>query len=351
VSARSTVAGVVASYNQESFVLDAVMSLLDQVDELVFVDDCSSDNTGALLRSFSHPKLTVIHNAHHLGVSGSFNAGVEATSSDIVLIQGGDDLSFPTRADRQRTILENPDVVLAASGPQVINESGAELPEWAAPEFFHLDPETDYLRRLFFVGNVICAPSVAVRRSDYLAHGGFHPGLDYLQDYHLWLKLASRGRFVVEQNPVVAYRKHSSNLSRADLGIDSPRRRRQRAELGFILEDFLAHAGPDVLQRLAPSRHLPATPFQELDRAEQIAILQLDHSDRVLVQRGVYFVLDALGSDEGLVTLERMGLSAADLTNLAVRADYDNAHDVAWALAVRVSMVSTADVNRDGGPA
>lgn len=309
--------------------------MVGQVDELVVVDDGSSDETAAVLGNLPYANLRVLHSARQCGVSHSFNTAVEATTADILFIQGGDDRSTPDRVARQLRSFEDGETILSASAPFVVNEAGSSLPAWAAPEFMPGNASFDDLVQLFSVGNMICAPSVALRRSDYLKHGGFHIGLNHLQDYHLWLKLAEWGRFDVLAEPVVAYRKHSSNLSRDYLGIDSPLLRRKRAELDFILMDFLRGATASSLRRLAApsSADLPA--FEVLDRAEQVALLQLTHHDRLLIRHGLEFVFRKLGEDHGPEVLERMGLRSADLDRLATRADHDNGEDVARALAVR----------------
>lgn len=328
-------AGVIATFNQGAFIAEAVLSMVGQVDELVVVDDGSSDETAAVLGNLPYANLRVLHNARQCGVSHSFNTAVEATTADILFIQGGDDRSAPDRVARQLQSFEDGETILSASVPFVVNEAGSSLPAWAASEFLPGNESFDNLVQLFSVGNMICAPSVAVRRFDYLKHGGFHIGLKHLQDYHLWLKLAEWGQFDVLAEPVVSYRKHSSNLSRDYLGIDSPVLRRKRAELDFILTDFLGSATSRSLDRLAAASGVDLTAFQGLDRAEQVAVLELSHHDRLLMRHGLAFVFRKLGEDRGLEALERMGLSPADLDGLATRADHNNGEDVARALAVR----------------
>jgi glycosyltransferase involved in cell wall biosynthesis len=207
-------AAVIATFNQERYIAEAVASLAPQVDEVIVVDDASSDGTRAVLDALTIPNLVVLSNQHQLGVSRSFTRAVDRASSEILVIQGGDDRSLDSRVKAQVGVLRDPSVSLAYSVPTVINGGGQRMPPELSAEFLIGIDADDPLDFLFFEANFICAPSVAMRRADYLALGGFPAGLDLLQDYALWLQLAAVGSFHRLPTPGVEYRKHGSNLSR-----------------------------------------------------------------------------------------------------------------------------------------
>jgi glycosyltransferase involved in cell wall biosynthesis len=333
-----TTAGVIATFNQDSYIAEAVAGLAEQVDELIVVDDASTDSTAAVLAGLTHANLVVIRNSSQLGVSRSFQAAVERSSSEVLVIQGGDDRSLPGRVAAQVDRLSDPDVSLVYSIPAVINGSGDRLPAELAAEFLIGVDAADPLAFLFFDANFICAPSVAVRRSDYLRLGGFPPGLDLLQDYALWLELAAEGRFAALAEPVVEYRKHGSNLSREYVGIDAPKQRRLAAEMEFIRNDFLARSSRETRTRLAANRDLDLTAFDELDSDEQIAVLQLAHPDKLVLRRGLAFAFGAARSADPEARLARLGLVPADLSALAIAADHENLDEVGRALGARRSI-------------
>ena len=51
-------------------------------------------------------------------------------------------------------------------------------------------------------------------RAAFLEVGGFDPGLHYVEDLHLWLKLARTYDFVMVAEPLARIRVHEANLSR-----------------------------------------------------------------------------------------------------------------------------------------
>ncbi|WP_166790859.1 glycosyltransferase [Cryobacterium mannosilyticum] len=327
-----TTAGVIAAFNQEKYISEAVLSLAEQVDEVIVVDDASMDNTQDVLAALAVPNLIVIYNDVQLGVSRSYNRAVAASSAEILLIQGGDDRSLAGRADRQVQALSDPSVSLTYSLPRVIDARGARLPASLGSEFSVGSGGFDPLNFLFFVTNYICAPAVAVRRSDYVRVGGFRGGLDLLQDYDLWLRLASEGRFAYIDHPVVEYRKHAFNLSRDYVDLDSPKQRRVSAEMDFIRNRFLNNANEATIRRLAAHLALDLVRFDTLSNQEKVAIIQLAHGDKLQLRHGVAFLFEAAGEWDAIARFERLGLELSDLSRLAILSDHGNLEDVSRAI-------------------
>ncbi len=71
-----------------------VMLALEGVDEVIVVNDGSSDNTLAVCDAVDDPRLTVITHPRNRGVATARNTGVEASTGEWVLF-GEDDCRFP----------------------------------------------------------------------------------------------------------------------------------------------------------------------------------------------------------------------------------------------------------------
>ncbi len=313
-------AGVISAHNQQRWIATSIESLLPEVDELIVVDDGSADESAAIIKQLAdRHQFRFIRNTEARGVSEAYNEAVDSTDADILLIQGGDDQAIPGRGARSEAALSNPDTILVYSLPTVIDAVGRRLPEDSAPEFLPGATMEDPLPYLFNVSNYICAPSTALRRRDYVDHGGFPSNIDALQDYALWLELASWGRFACESTPLVEYRKHTANLSRQVSGVDSQRRRREAAENEWIRNRFLDRASSATLSRIAPT---PGTAGSEaLSRDEQALLIRLTHSDPLLVRRGLHDLFSLLAA-EGDSVLTRLGIPRSSLTSFANQADH-----------------------------
>jgi len=233
------VSAIVAAYNHGRFIYQAIQSLATQVDEVIALDDASSDNSWEnITRTASEfNNVIALRNSENLGISATYNKGVANSTGDILLFQGGDDISLPWRRVAQELTLSNREISLSFSNAHIISELGLLLSSEEAPELLDKVRPKDIFQRLLKEGNFICGATVAMRREDFLISNGFSPSLQHLQDYFMWLKLARIGNFYQEEVPVAMYRKHAGNISAAVTQIDS-RTKALETELAAIRSFF-----------------------------------------------------------------------------------------------------------------
>jgi GT2 family glycosyltransferase len=277
VQART--AGIIAAHNHESFVYSALASLAVQADEVIVVDDVSKDNTWKeIARACSdHPNVRSFRNTAQLGVSESVNQAVAQSEAEILFFSGSDDESIPGRVEHQSGILSNPDIAITGSLPVVINALGLTMSLSEAPEFQLPSNSSENLAKLFFDGNFICAPSVAIRRSTWLELGGYRDGLPNLQDYDLWLRAGLLGKIVIEGEPVVRYRKHSHNLSGSKLRMSSEDMQLRNEEENSILWDFLEMLSQEQIRDLLASEIRSGIKIDRLTKQELFSAIHAAH--------------------------------------------------------------------------
>lgn len=101
-----TTGTVIPLYNSASFIYDLLYSILNQsqkIDQIVFVDDCSNDNTIIILESLLNEQvkqsidIILIKNKKNMGVSNAFNLGLSELNSDFLFYSGHDDIWRPNR--------------------------------------------------------------------------------------------------------------------------------------------------------------------------------------------------------------------------------------------------------------
>lgn len=318
-------AGVIATFNHEKYVAESVRSLAGQVDEIVVIDDCSSDNTSFVLRDLDVPNMKLVVHEENKGVSYSYNEAVNLASADVILIQGGDDRSLPGRVEEQVESLSRSKTILSFSQPKVIDSLGQGLPKEAAPEFFSSVDRAKTFEHLYFVGNFICAPSVAIRKIDYELYGGFNPANSYLQDYELWLKLASLGDFVKNEKPLVEYRKHERNLSRDSLSRSITYTSRFDAEMDYVLGSIAKNFDRTALLRLGRHIGLSENLLDSIDGALLLSLLQLSHSDITQVRRGLALLMELIATKGEIDFLLPFGIDNQKLSEYARICDHRNA--------------------------
>lgn len=212
-----TASCIIATFNQEATIGAAIESALNQTspfDEIIVVDDGSRDATPAIAHSYSQTSAIQVRETSRLGPQGAFNLGIEAASSEVVFLLGGDDVCRPHRAERQLKVLEFTGVDGVFSLPGLIDKDGKSLRDSVRPGLFELPTEDSLLLQLLVRGNFLCGPTAALRVNSLPAEPVFDPNLRYAHDLDLWLRMLLAGAtFCVDEDRVVDYRVHHTSLS------------------------------------------------------------------------------------------------------------------------------------------
>lgn len=108
-----TVSVVIPTYNRAEWLGRAIDSALDQIhssDEVIVVDDGSTDGTVDLLDTYLD-RITIVA-GQRSGAGAARNRGIRAATRDLVAFLDSDDEWFPGKLEAQRRLLESrPDVI------------------------------------------------------------------------------------------------------------------------------------------------------------------------------------------------------------------------------------------------
>lgn len=96
---------ILLTYNQEQFVEEAFLSLLNQdMDDLEIIvsDDCSSDATWERIQVLADnyrglKKIIHSRNAENIGIVSNYFAAVKQSTGELIFTAAGDDISLPNR--------------------------------------------------------------------------------------------------------------------------------------------------------------------------------------------------------------------------------------------------------------
>lgn len=84
-----------ASYNGERVILRQIRSIMSQLsdtDELIIVDDGSTDSTIQKVESLGDSRIRIFQNKNNLGPVGSFERGLKISQGDLIFLSDQDDI-------------------------------------------------------------------------------------------------------------------------------------------------------------------------------------------------------------------------------------------------------------------
>ncbi len=90
-------------FNRERYLREAIDSILTQTYkdfELIIVNDCSTDSSGTIIKSYNDPRIQRIENAQNQGLVRSLHIALQHAQGEYIARHDDDDVSLPTRFEK-----------------------------------------------------------------------------------------------------------------------------------------------------------------------------------------------------------------------------------------------------------
>ncbi len=208
---------VIPTHDRKSVLRRALESVFAQSrppDEVVVVDDGSTDGTGAMVAS--EFKSAIYISQAHKGVSSARNLGIRSSRFEWLAFLDSDDAWKPEKLKMQAEWLESDDSLRICHCDEIWIRNGVRV----NPKLKHRKRGGSIYRH--------CLPLCAISPSSVIMHrsifdnlGGFDESLPVCEDYDMWLRVASEYDVAYVDAPlVVKYGGHPDQLSRAYPAMD-----------------------------------------------------------------------------------------------------------------------------------
>lgn len=252
----------IPSYNHQNYISQTIESIIlqdYQNIELIIIDDCSIDNSDAVINSFfdkckrRFSRFEYIKNAKNKGISYNLNQAIKWAQGKYFYAIASDDILMPFKTSLLVSEIEKLDDSYAAifgdalfineNGKKVYINNDKKLFEYndehsitdikinkyysTVTEFFLKDRKLNKINDNIFdinysdilISNFIPAMSSLLKLQCMKKVGGFKNG-NRMEDLEMWLKLAQLYKLSFIKKPVALYRIHSSNSFLAGCGIE-----------------------------------------------------------------------------------------------------------------------------------
>jgi glycosyltransferase involved in cell wall biosynthesis len=214
LNSKPKISVCIAAYQGERYIALQLSSILDQLsadDEVIIVDDGSTDKTYSQVAALQDARVVLLRNAGNQGVLRAFEKAVSHSVGEIIFLSDQDDVWLPKKVETiLDAFLHDPDLMLVASDAILIDEEGMEI------------GDSFYAKRGQFRpglwSNVLIGKfhgcTMAFRSSLLQSALPFPLGKEVHHD--TWIGcvnalLGGKTRYIAE--PLVAYRRHSTNVT------------------------------------------------------------------------------------------------------------------------------------------
>ena len=203
---------IMAAYNGADLIDETLRSLQAQRFgdfEVIIVDDCSTDDTRAVVRAFGDARIKLVASSVNQGVVGARNRGMKEARGRYIAALDHDDLCHPDRFKAQIAYLEaHPETVLVGTAASIL-ENDALLPGSLAPVSTPM-----LIEWLLRIENPLVWSSVMMRGDAARRLEPFtRPEMVYAEDFDLYHRIARFGTVARLDDELMTYRRHSGGAS------------------------------------------------------------------------------------------------------------------------------------------
>lgn len=201
---------IMAAYNAEKTIRQAIESVLAQTYsdfELLVVNDCSKDQTQAIVVEYSQrdERVKLINNPRNMGVSHTRLNGLNASTGEWIAVLDSDDAWMPEKLAKQMALQEQTGAVLLYTASQFIDSAGNKI-DW----ILRVPEKVDY--RTLLKQNILSNSSALCRKNLYEKHYAIGDGMH--EDFALWLNILKNGEVAYGVNePLLIYRVSTNSKS------------------------------------------------------------------------------------------------------------------------------------------
>ena len=206
---------LIPCYNVERYVEESIKSILKQTYrnlEIIAINDCSTDRTGELLQAMAakDSRVSVFTNEKNLKLIQTLNKGISLCKGDYIARMDADDISLPTRIEKEVAFLEkhtDHDIVSTQ-----FYAFRSENPN--KKDLNHSPTHDRELRGYMLFRSGICHPAVMIRKRVFSELGlKFEPEYLHVEDYALWSEAMYKTKLGNLSEPLLLYRVHKQQVS------------------------------------------------------------------------------------------------------------------------------------------
>lgn len=198
-------------YNAEKYIYKSIHSILNQTlsdIELIVVDDCGTDNSMDIVRSFKDSRIKILKNKKNMGIAFSRNRAINASNGKYIAIMDDDDIAPLNRLKIEKEVLEDePSVSVVGGITKQIDENDNFI-----SKAFNVVFNPKRIKAEIMFKNQIVNSSAMIRKQFIVENNLFYRD-NYLgmEDYKFWTECSVCGNLMNIDELLIYYRVSGNN--------------------------------------------------------------------------------------------------------------------------------------------
>lgn len=198
-------------YNGEKFLKETIDSVLIQdIDdmEIIVVDDCSTDNSIAIIKSYNDERIKVYKNYKNMGIVKNWNKAIEFCNGKYIKILCQDDLLLAGCLKKQIEVLKRNEHIDFVTGCSfIINAESKVIFKRINYKMFKGRNNKELLKTSLKKGNFFGEPSLILFRKRIISQiGMFDDQFKYFPDWEFWLRGLNENNFYCIDDFIATFR-------------------------------------------------------------------------------------------------------------------------------------------------
>lgn len=212
---------IIPNYNHAPYLKQRIDSVLNQTYadiEVIILDDCSTDNSRAIIESYrDHKKISsILYNEVNSGNTFlQWHKGIQLTKGEYIWIAESDDWCEKNFLDTIISGLEKKeDAVFGYCQSFCVNDKGDILFQSNYHRLEDYYQPGKYLENFLCFRNAVFNAGMAVfRKNFYYKLNDFYRSFRYAGDWVFWAELSRLGCVYINAKPLNYFRKHGNDVT------------------------------------------------------------------------------------------------------------------------------------------
>jgi len=211
---------ITASYNYAQYLEEAIDSVINQSYqdwELIVVDDCSSDDSVEIIKSYCEKdsRIMLVEQSENKGLKETLLLGLSHASGEWVAFLESDDFLAPDNLSKKVEIIQKyPEIKLIFNKVNFLREGRDKFQSGIFEKTQRDLSKMTFPKNMFkdfYINNKILTFSCVMVEANTLKNANFNSPVDTLLDWWLWIHLAYKNSFYYVDKELTSWRLHEKS--------------------------------------------------------------------------------------------------------------------------------------------